>query len=297
MRTLHKTFLSAFFAVSLFLLLTGTALAEGGLTPKEAAITGEPGIYFATTEETLPFANLSVALPCWGEWEEEEFPAPYPVLDYSDPVYLYSEPTTDAFVVYPLQAGDECYLLEAYIDGRWHYVEWNGVRGYIPAHRLNVTGAEGAVYSYYPSQDMRTITGYDGATLEKCLRAGLTGYGEAFARAEQDYGVNALFLISICEFESADGTSSLARNRNNLAGLGGVGNWATYPSYEACIDYLGKLLATRYLNPNSSFFHGFTTGGVCQTYCGGSAHWTTSIDKYMKNNYDLASAVEEDETL
>ncbi|MDO4732078.1 MAG: glucosaminidase domain-containing protein [Bacillota bacterium] len=241
-------------------------------------------LIFANNINALSFTDLHTALPCWGE-QGTGFFAPYPVLDHKDTVYIYSEAREDSFQIFPVKAGDECYLLEAFIDGKWHRVQWNGISGYIPSAHLDLSGSS-AEYLYVQGQDMRTITGYDGERLELCLEDAMVGMGEAFARAEKKYGVNALFLISICEFESANGTSSLARNRNNLAGLGGSGNWASFSSFEDCVDYLANLLSSEYLNPESSFFHGFTTSGVCQTYCGGSPHWIKCVDQYLQNNFE-----------
>ena len=241
-------------------------------------------IIFANNINALRFTDLLVALPCWVE-DGKGFLAPYPVLDYKDTAFIYSDASEKALMSYPVEAGEECHLLEAFIDGKWHKVQWKDVNGYIPSAHLDLS-ASGAEYLYAQGQDMRTITGYDGATLELCLEDAMVGLGETFSRAEQEYGVNALFLISICEFESANGTSSLARNRNNLAGLGGSGNWASFSSFEDCVEYLAELLSSEYLNPDSSFFHGFTTKGVCQTYCGGSPHWIKCVDQYLQKNFD-----------
>ena len=54
-------------------------------------------------------------------------------------------------------------------------------------------------------------------------------------------------LAAICAHESGWGRSKLARERNNLAGLGayGPGLGMTFDTRADCIDYLARLLAGR----------------------------------------------------
>ena len=84
--------------------------------------------------------------------------------------------------------------------------------------------------------------------LDQALKGtGLAGLGQAFLAAEQEHGVDAVVLAAICAHESGWGTSKLARERNNLAGLGayGPGLGMTFESRADCIDYLARLLAGR----------------------------------------------------
>lgn len=283
----------AIFSLTLCILLlcAGTALAAE--TPAETGAEAENktqrssnviDLYFVDKVNALPFTDLEVNLPSWAE-HSSNYDNAY-VRDLPEQAYIYSDASTQALTAFPIDAEEECFLLEGFVKDDWHYVLYEGMAGYIPAVFLDLTGSD-AEYRYFSGQDMRTITGYDGDTLELCLQDALVGMGDAFAAAEQAYGVNSLFLISLCEFESANGTSSLARNRNNLAGLGGQGNWASFSSFEDCIDYLADLLSSRYLNPESSFFHGYDTVGVCQTYCNGSQHWINCMEKYLQDNFDL----------
>ncbi len=76
---------------------------------------------------------------------------------------------------------------------------------------------------------------------------GLAGLGQAFLAAEQEHGIDAVTLAAICAHESGWGTSRLAREKNNLAGLGAYrpGLGMTFESRADCIDYLARLLAGR----------------------------------------------------
>ena len=95
---------------------------------------------------------------------------------------------------------------------------------------------------------LTTPSGYTAERLERALSGtGLAGLGQAFYGAEKACGVNAVVLAAICAHESGWGTSKLARERNNLAGLGAysAGMGMTFESRADCIDYLARLLAGR----------------------------------------------------
>ncbi len=93
-----------------------------------------------------------------------------------------------------------------------------------------------------------TPSGYSAARFERALKGtSLAGIGEALVLAEAETGINAVILAAICYHESAGGTSRLARERNNLAGLGAysAGMGMTFESRADCIDYLARLLRDR----------------------------------------------------
>lgn len=95
---------------------------------------------------------------------------------------------------------------------------------------------------------LTTPSGFTAERLERVLAdTELAGLGQAFYGAEKAYGVNAVVLAAICAHESGWGTSKLARERNNLAGLGAyrAGMGMTFESRADCIDYLARLLAGR----------------------------------------------------
>lgn len=179
-----------------------------------------------------------------------------------------------------LPAGSTYYLIQPWAaGGLYHMVLAQGRTWYVSTAELDVSNG----YVFNADQDMRTKSGYSAEQLESLLQGGLSGYGADFKAAEDAYGVNALLLIAICRLESGWADSYLAVNYHNLAGLGGAGNWLYFDSHSACIDYLGKILAERYLNPESSFCKGFTISAICRTYCGGSSHWTNSVIRYMSS--------------
>jgi len=95
---------------------------------------------------------------------------------------------------------------------------------------------------------LSTPSGFTAERLERALSGtGLAGLGQAFYGAEKAYGVNGVILAAICIHESGWGTSRLAREKNNLAGLGAysAGMGMTFDTRADCIDYLARLLAGR----------------------------------------------------
>lgn len=91
-------------------------------------------------------------------------------------------------------------------------------------------------------------SGLGAATLERALAdTGLAGLGETLVAAESATGVSALVLAAICAHESGWGSSRLARNKNNLAGLGAYPGeeysaGITFSTRAGCVMFLARLL-------------------------------------------------------
>ncbi len=95
---------------------------------------------------------------------------------------------------------------------------------------------------------LTTPSGFTAERLEMALAGtALAGLGQAFYGAEKACGINAVILAAICAHESGWGTSRLARERNNLAGLGAYddcpGRALTFTTRDDCIFYLARLIA------------------------------------------------------
>ncbi len=76
---------------------------------------------------------------------------------------------------------------------------------------------------------------------------GLAGLGEALVMAEAETGINGVILAAICAHESGWGSSRLARDKCNLAGLGAYPGeeysaGITFDSRTSSIMFLGRLL-------------------------------------------------------
>lgn len=104
-------------------------------------------------------------------------------------------------------------------------------------------------------------SGLSAAALERAFAGtGLAGTGEALIVAEKEYGVNALVLAAICAHESGWGSSRLAQEKENLAGLGAFdgaeySSGITFDSRTASVYFLAELLATHYA-PGGCLFGG-----------------------------------------
>ncbi len=104
-------------------------------------------------------------------------------------------------------------------------------------------------------------SGYSAARFERVFAGtGLAGLGQAFCRAEKTYGINGVILAAICAHESGWGTSRLARDKGNLAGLGaydgqGYSAGIRFDSRTASIMFLAELLAVKYA-PGGCYYGG-----------------------------------------
>lgn len=98
---------------------------------------------------------------------------------------------------------------------------------------------------------LTTPSGFTAERLERVFAdTELAGLGQAFLAAEQEHGVSAVLLAAICAHESGWGTSRLAREKNNLAGLGAYDGCEytaalTFESRAECVMYLARLLRDR----------------------------------------------------
>jgi len=106
-----------------------------------------------------------------------------------------------------------------------------------------------------------TPSGYSAARFERALAGTeLSGIGEALVQAEREIGINALVLAAICAHESGWGTSKLAVERNNLAGLGAYDGQEysagiRFDSQASSIMFLAELLAVKYA-PGGCYYGG-----------------------------------------
>ena len=105
---------------------------------------------------------------------------------------------------------------------------------------------------------------------EKLKGTGLSGLAPAYVQAEQIYGVNAIFLVSLSAHESAWGTSRRAIEDNNLTGFGVYSDSSVgINSHTKEENILGtaKWLKNKYLTPGASFYNGISIHAVNMRYC------------------------------
>lgn len=132
--------------------------------------------------------------------------------------------------------------------------------------------------------DLREPTGFTAKDLEMITRKGLVGCEEAFVKAEETYGVNSIFLMSIASLESAYGTMMF--RPNNMFGYGRSG----FSSKQEGIMTVAKGLGTRYLPPGGSLYGGSPTlKGVNKRYAA-NPQWYYKVGKYMQGYYEELAA-------
>ncbi|MDO4393017.1 MAG: glucosaminidase domain-containing protein [Bacillota bacterium] len=131
--------------------------------------------------------------------------------------------------------------------------------------------------------DVSKPSGVTVADLKLVTRGNFVGLEEVFWQAEQDYGINCLFVMAIGANESAFG--KICFRKNNMFGFGRKG----YATKADNINAVAKTLATRYLKPGASLYHGKTVDGVHKSYAA-SPVWDDHVIKYMVQFYSKISA-------
>lgn len=109
----------------------------------------------------------------------------------------------------------------------------------------------------------------------------LEGLGKAFKDAEEKYGVNALFLVSLAMHESNVGKSKIAQMKNNIFGFQAYDRAPfdysrRFSSKEECIDYVAEYVAKNYLSPNGKYFNGYSIESM-NIYYATDINWSRGI--------------------
>lgn len=108
--------------------------------------------------------------------------------------------------------------------------------------------------------------------------SGLIGLEQYFIDAEQQYGVNCVFLMSVAALESGWGTSLF--RENNLFGFGQY----DFTSKEECIYTVAEALSENYLADDGIYYCGKTINSVWTRYAT-STTWGYKIQNIMYKLY------------
>lgn len=135
-------------------------------------------------------------------------------------------------------------------------------------------------YSYNQcwSLDVSKPSGVTLADLKLVSRGAFVGIEDAFLKAEQDYGVNCLFVMAIASLESANGT--ICFRPNNMFGFGNRG----FSSKSECVDVVARSLAYNYLSPGGSLYSGTRITDVNRRYAASST-WDNKVCRNMTRYY------------
>lgn len=130
--------------------------------------------------------------------------------------------------------------------------------------------------------DLTQPSGEDAATLNNFLKGtALANLGDSFMHAEQSFHVSARYFVAHAILESAWGTSAIARNKHNLFGFNAddanpYQDATTFPSFDACIQFVAQFVASNYLSPSGRYYHGPTLRGMNVDYAS-DPYWASKI--------------------
>lgn len=140
--------------------------------------------------------------------------------------------------------------------------------------------------------DASDVTKPSGLTVEdvRMILKGtaLEDLSQDFIDAEQEYNVNAFFIISICAVESGWGTSRRAVYDNNLTGFGVYSDSSSginSDTKRGNILLTAKTLHNNYLTQGGSCYNGVSIQSVSIKYCT-SDSWTSKITGVGNNLYN-----------
>ena len=145
---------------------------------------------------------------------------------------------------------------------------------YIPAYSL----------SQVMALDVSKPSGVTVEDLKKVTSHGLVGLEKDFWQAEQDYGINCLFVMAIAAIESGNGTINGVGN--NMFGWGG--GYIKFSSKAEGIDVVARGLARNYLTPGAGLYSGNTISDVNKRYASSST-WDDKVASKMVSYYSTIS--------
>jgi beta-N-acetylglucosaminidase len=135
--------------------------------------------------------------------------------------------------------------------------------------------------------DLTKPSGETAAKINSFLQGtAMAGLGDSFMHAEQTYHVSARYFVAHAIRESAWGTSAIARDKHNLFGFNAndsnpYGNATTFPSFDACIQYVAHFVQVEYLSANGPYYHGPTLRGMNVKYAT-DPNWANKIARIAR---------------
>ncbi|WP_256758037.1 glucosaminidase domain-containing protein [Cohnella sp. WQ 127256] len=163
-----------------------------------------------------------------------------------------------------------------------------------PAEPADAVDPEQSEEIVKPSSAVETDSGLNEEDISAIFDGtALAGHGleEAILEVEEEYGINALFTIAVMKLESGNGSSRLAKNKNNLFGLNASGKDAHNRAYSFetkgdSVRKFGQLLAKNYVGK------GYTTIEKISTkYCPANSKWSGLVKNIMKKDYKKLNVI------
>lgn len=133
----------------------------------------------------------------------------------------------------------------------------------------------------YEETKLISSCGFTVDELKERLRYPLSEYAECFIKAEEETGVNAVFLSAVAALESGWGKSNVAKNKNNLYGwTTDSGSFMKFESKESCIMFIATKFKELYLSPDGRYFKGYDVEDV-NHYYNGRKVWPERVRNIM----------------
>lgn len=179
-----------------------------------------------------------------------------------------------------LQKADS--LIETAHDSK-KYVYDMGKKLYVS--KVNVSVSRGGTKANLRNYNLNESFGFSGEDLDIALKGTkLEGIGRYAKEAEDTYGVNAVFIISLAQHESGFGKSRIAEDKNNLFGIGAYDRdpYACAFSYETkreCIMDFAKLIRKRYFE-NKELYDLMEIGSIYSS----DDKWAAMVAQMMNEN-------------
>jgi len=144
------------------------------------------------------------------------------------------------------------------------------------------TGSGNGTFTLCDPNDVRKKSSVSKEFIDKKFEGtALEGLGETFKKAEEKYGVNALFLAALAAHESAMGTSRIAREKNNLFGFGAYdrspyASAKKFDSKEEGILEVAAYLSKNYLREGGKYFNGYSVEAIGKRYAS-DPNWANAL--------------------
>ncbi|MHB0885813.1 MAG: glucosaminidase domain-containing protein [Bacillota bacterium] len=140
---------------------------------------------------------------------------------------------------------------------------------------------------YTVDSDLRQPSYISAAQLDAYFKGfPMAGLGQVFVAAEAKYGDNAVYLAAHAAWESDYGRSPIAQQKKNLFGYGASGtdpfqNAKSFPSFEACIDFVAGYVARAYLSPSGQYYGGAPSLRGMNVHYAADQNWMNGIAAIM----------------
>lgn len=157
-----------------------------------------------------------------------------------------------------------------------------------PANTVKISGSKpaakpAATVGQMGKYAVNSVSGLSESDLKAMFKGtGLAGQGleKAVLNIESEYGINAYFTVAVMRLESGNGSSGLAKSRNNLFGLNSSRGYIRFESKVASVEKFGQLISDNYIGK------GYTTiEKIGRKYCPANSKWPSLVKNMINRDY------------